>query len=325
MEVKVVVVTLFETGEDTGDTPGEFQFWVEREGLNTLYPLPQAYHGVRSNGTGFIGIVSGVGTARSAASIMALGCDPRFDLSHAYFLVVGIAGVDPADASLGSAVWADYVVDADLAHEIDAREMPGDWSTGYVPLYKSRPYEQPPNPRGEVYQLNPGLVNWAYDLTKNTPLGDNERMAAFRAAYKDTPAARTAPKVLKGSTLSGGTFWHGALMNRWANDWVKYWSEGKGNYMTTAQEDTGILQALTFLSQAKKVDLNRVLVLRTACDFDSPPPDLTAAESLPASRQTYRAYKPAYEAGYTVGSSVAHRLIQNWSVYRNRIPGLKGE
>ena len=28
---KVVVVTMFEPGKDTGDTPGEFQFWVERQ------------------------------------------------------------------------------------------------------------------------------------------------------------------------------------------------------------------------------------------------------------------------------------------------------
>jgi purine nucleoside permease len=27
--IKVVVVTMFEIGEDTGDRPGEFQAWVE--------------------------------------------------------------------------------------------------------------------------------------------------------------------------------------------------------------------------------------------------------------------------------------------------------
>ena len=33
IKVKVVVVAMFERGEDTGDRPGEFQHWVEREGL----------------------------------------------------------------------------------------------------------------------------------------------------------------------------------------------------------------------------------------------------------------------------------------------------
>src|ERR1700748_2938006 len=95
------------------------------------------------NDQGVMGILTGVGTARAAASIMALGLDPRFDLTKAYWLLVGIAGGDPQDASLGSAAWAEWVVDGDLAYEIDAREIPPQWSTGYVPLGKQVPYEQP--------------------------------------------------------------------------------------------------------------------------------------------------------------------------------------
>ena len=30
VKVKVVVVAMFEAGADTGDRPGEFQYWVER-------------------------------------------------------------------------------------------------------------------------------------------------------------------------------------------------------------------------------------------------------------------------------------------------------
>jgi purine nucleoside permease len=40
------------------------------------------------------------------------------------------------------------------------------------------------------------------------------------------------------------------------------------------------MRALTNLSNAKKIDLNRVLVLRTASDFDQPPPGITSAESV---------------------------------------------
>jgi purine nucleoside permease len=52
-------------------------------------------------------------------------------------------------------------------------------------------------------------------------------------------------------------------MNEWANAWTRYYTSGKGNYMISAMEDTGTMQALTFLSQAGRVDLQRVLVLRT--------------------------------------------------------------
>src|SRR5580700_11652991 len=112
--IKVVVVTMFEVGADTGDRPGELQYWVERNHLDTILPFPQAYHHLRMNRDGVLAVLTGMGTAKAAGSIMALGLDPRFDLRKAYWIVAGIAGVHHADASLGSAAWAEWVVDGDL-------------------------------------------------------------------------------------------------------------------------------------------------------------------------------------------------------------------
>src|SRR5579863_3360173 len=255
--IKVVVVTMFEAGADTGDRPGELQYWVERNHLDKIFSFPQGYHDLAMNRDGVLAILTGVGTAKAAASIMALGLDPRFDLRHAYWLVAGIAGVDPADASLGSAAWAEWLVDGDLAHEIDAREIPKDWKTGYVPLRRSVPYEQPYGPvvDGQVYHLNAGLVNWAFELTRNVQLTDNEAMRNERKLYPQ-PNAQRPPFVLKGDQLAASTFWHGKLLNQWANDWVSYHTGGRGNYVTTAMEDTGTLQSLTWLAHAGRVDLN---------------------------------------------------------------------
>ncbi|HKS96035.1 MAG TPA: purine nucleoside permease, partial [Terriglobia bacterium] len=216
--IKVVVVTMFERGADTGDDPGEFQFWVEREKLDRVLPFPAGYHVLRMNRSGVLGMVTGIGTAKAAASVMALGLDPRFDLRRAYWLVAGIAGIDPADGSLGSAAWAEWVVDGDIGHEIDAREIPPGWKTGYVPLRRSVPYEQPRNipDEGEVYHLNPALVDWAFQLTKNIALPDNDVMRQRRAEFEGANARRP-PFVLKGDTLSSSTFWHGKLLNQWAN------------------------------------------------------------------------------------------------------------
>lgn len=118
--VKVVVVTMFEQGDDTGDAPGEFQKWVEREHLDRVLSAGAGYHQLRMNKDGVLGMVTGIGTAKAAASVMALGMDSRFDLTKAYWLVAGIGGGDPADVSLASVVWATHVVDGDLAYEIDA-------------------------------------------------------------------------------------------------------------------------------------------------------------------------------------------------------------
>ncbi len=143
LKVKVVILTTFEIGADTGDTPGEFQYWVERRKMDTIIPLANAFHDIRTDGTGVIATVTGMATANAASSVMALGTDPRFDLSRAYWIVAGIAGINPSRGSLGSAVWADCVVDGDVAYEIDSREIPGSWSTGVIPWERTKPYEEP--------------------------------------------------------------------------------------------------------------------------------------------------------------------------------------
>ena len=262
-----------------------------------------------------------MGTARAAASVMALGLDPRFDLTHAYFLVAGIGGIDPRIGSLGSAVWSEWIVDGDLAHEIDAREIPPTWSTGMVPLRKSTPFEQPLAPENNAtYHLNPALVAWAFALTKDTPLPDNDEIKARRMQFAGD-AAHRPPFVLRGDNLSASTFWHGKLMNQWARDWVRYMTAGQGTYAICGMEDTGTLQSLTWLAAAHKVDFNRVLVLRTASNYDQQRIGITAAESLAETKIAhYSAYLPSLEAAYRVGHIVVDSLVSNWPTRRNNVP-----
>jgi purine nucleoside permease len=322
IRVKVVVVTMFERGEDTGDVPGEFQLWVERKHLDQIIPLPAGYHHVRMSKDGVLGMVTGVGTAKAAASVMALGLDPRFDLSKAYWIVAGIGGGDPADVSLGSAVWADYVVDGDLAFEIDGRQIPESWPTGYVPLRRGTPYEQPPTVSyGEVYALNQSLVAWAARLTEHVPLSDSDSLRRFRSRFSGYPNALKPPFVTRGATLSAGTFWHGSKLDEWANAWTRYYTEDKGNYMVAAMEDSGTMQALTFLSQAGRVDLQRVLVLRTVSNYDREAPGTTVADSLKEMVSgNYSAYMPSLEAAQIIGDKVVSDIVDHWAERENKIP-----
>ncbi len=329
IEIKVVVLAMFEQGADTGDAPGEYQYWVEREHLDTVLPFPQGYHDLRLNrSTGVLGLLTGVGTARAAASVMALGLDPRFDLTHAYFLVAGIGGIDPAAGSLASAVWSDWIVDGDLAYEIDAREIPNAtpeqrarWTTGYVPLRRDFPYQQPPDPDSmEVYRLNSALVDWAFNLTKDIALPDPPGMQQLRMQFTGAMAHRP-PFVLRGDNLSASTFWHGQLLQQWARNWVKYATGGQGTYAICGMEDTGTLQSLTFLARAHRVDLDRVLVLRTASNYDVPRDGLTPAESLAETKLGhYSAYLPSLETAYRVGHIVVDTLVAHWPQDRDHLP-----
>jgi purine nucleoside permease len=320
--VKVVVVAMFEVGADTGDAPGELQYWVERDHLDKVYPLPAGYHAVRMNGDGEMAVLTGQGTAHAAATIMALGLDPRFDLSHAYWIVAGIAGGNPETVSLGSAAWARWVVDGDLGYEIDPREMPPDWTTGYVPLRKAKPFELPAVPlEGQVYALNAGMAEWAFNLTRAMPLADSDHLKEIRSHFTGV-AAQRPPFVTVGDEISASTYWHGKLSDAWAAEWVRYFTGGKGEFATAAMEDTGTLQSLQLLSQAGKVDFRRILVLRTVSNFDQQPNGMTAAESLANQRVgKYSGYLPSLEAAYTVGHGVVSELLGHWPKYGQLVPG----
>ena len=312
---------MFEVGADTGDQPGELQYWVERDRLDRVYPLAAGYHAARMNGDGEMAILTGQGTAHAAATIMALGLDPRFDFSHAYWLIAGIAGGSPDRVSLGSAAWARWVVDGDLGYEIDAREIPPDWTTGYVPLRKSKPFDPPAAPLdGQVYALNASLAEWAFNLTRSTPLADSDKLREIRTHF-DGAAAQRPPFVTMGDEISSSTYWHGKLFDAWAAQWVPYFTGDKGEFATTAMEDTGTLQSLQFLSSAGRVDFKRVLGLRTVSNFDRQPIGMSAAESLATQRiGMYSGYLPSLEAAYTVGHAVVSELLSHWPKYQQTVP-----
>jgi len=330
LPVKVVVVTAFEIGDDAGDTPGEFQNWVEKLPLSEVLPFPQGYHQLRYNPEkGVLGIVSGEGPSRMASSITALANDKRFDLKHAYWLLAGIAGVDPNVASLASAAWARYVVDGDLAYEIDSREIPKGWSTGYVPLGRHKPYQLPAPPAtsdtgtNEI-ALNVGLADWAFRLSSaRVKLTDDNNLKSLRAKYNGFPSAQQPPSILQGDVLAAGTFWLGALFNTWAETWVSYWSNHRATFTMSAEEDAAYFQALTFLSHAQLVDINRVMILRSGSDFTAPPAEENAADLLAATADPNApsALLESTTSAFIVGSVVVNELVGNWNIYRDHVPG----
>jgi purine nucleoside permease len=322
IQVKVVVVAMFERGVDNGDSPGEYQYWVEREHLDQIIPMPAGYHHVRMNKDGVLGLLTGVGTAKAAASVMALGLDPRFDLSKTYWIVAGIGGGAPSEVSLGSAVWVDRVVDGDLAFEIDGRQIPESWTTGYVPLGKSVPFEQPMDEtRAGIFTLNPELAAWAYSLTQDFSLADSDDLKKYRARFAGFPNALRPPFVTRGGEITSSTFWHGSKMEAWAKEWVRYYTGGKGNYVVCGMEDSGTLQSLAFLNQAGRVDLQRVLVLRTVSNYDREPPGVTAADSLKSlAAGNYSAYLPSLDAAEKVGDKVVREILAHWPERETKLP-----
>ena len=71
----------------------------------------------------------------------------------------------------------------------------------------------------------------------------------------------------------------------------------------------------------RRVDRERVLVLRTVSNFDREAPGSTPAESLQGLvTGTYSAYFPALEAAHAVGARVVHWIVGHWKECEGTTP-----
>ena len=83
---------------------------------------------------------------------------PLFNLTSTYFMIGGIAGINPEQGTLGSVTFARYAVQVALQYEFDAREIPANFTTGYVPQGATFPGEYPTGLYGtEVFEVNDAL------------------------------------------------------------------------------------------------------------------------------------------------------------------------
>jgi purine nucleoside permease len=319
---KVIILTTFEAGADTGDEPGELQYWVEREHLTNSLAIPGVAHPLLYNDAGVYAMVTGT-CNRSGLALMALGLDPRFDLRQTYWLTAGIAGVDADKASVGSAAWVQWVVDGDNVHEIDGHDAPADWPFGIFAYGSTGPLD-PPGPhdwsqKPMVFELNPKLVAWAFALTKDVALPDTPEIKKFRETYVGQPIAQKPPFVLLGDTLGTARYWHGPALTAWANNWVKMYTQGKGNFVMTQCEDQSIGYAMYMLGQAGRLDPQRHLVLRTASNYSTPPRGASVVESVLSGESTGTV--AGAEAAYRVGVPVVHELVKHWDRFATKLPG----
>jgi purine nucleoside permease len=313
--IKVLVITMFAP---------EAEPWIVPLKLSQSVPvpgLPPESPALRCNADDVCLMIAGMGHANVAASTMAVALDPRLDLRRTWFLIAGIAGIDPARGTTGSAAWARYLVDFGIAHEIDAREMPKAWKSGFLGIMTKGPGEKPKlEYHTEVAQLDEKLLQKALALSRGAQLDDSDPARAYRAHYRAAPA-NLPPQVIQCDTLGGDTWWHGDRLGQHAREWTKLLTDGKGVYCTTQQEDNATYNALARATVAGRVDVKRLAVLRTGSNFDRPYPGQSAAASLLASTTgASGGFGPATTNLYRVGGPLVADIVAKWSVWQNGVP-----
>jgi purine nucleoside permease len=309
--VKVLIISMFKYEADVWLAPLALHDEIAIPGLSPDYPT------VKCNSADVCQITTGMGHANAAASMTALIFSGRFDLTHTYFLVAGIAGIDPNVGTIGAATWSRYLIDFGIQHEIDAREMPKGWTSGYFGIRAADPNAKPDLAyRTEVFRLNEDLLQWAIKQSAGATLDDNDMARAYRSHYKQA-AARQAPSVMQCDTAAGDTYWHGNQLGKRAEKWTALLTGGQGKYCTTQQEDNATYEALKRGTAAHLLDLQRVAVLRTGSNFDRPYAGQTAYLSLKASSG---GFKPALNNLVAAGSPLINEIVTNWSRWSAGIP-----
>ena len=308
IQVKVFIAAMFEIGANSGDKAGEFQHWYQRYFKDSLpIEVKGAIKPVYCNKDGVCGGVLGMGKVASSASMQAILLNNKFDFSVSYFILSGVGGTPPSKGTIGDVTWGSWLIDYDLGH----RWAPEEGKVGAPTFMPRKGYE---NIRS--YQLNPLLVKWSMALSNDIKLKDSSSAQAYRTRYPQI-AARRLPKVLKGTHMTGDTFFHGPGLSKQAQYITELY--GADDYITTEMEAAAITQVISRIYGTQ-----RILSLRGSVNFDQGHPNETTLEHLdPAPGETAGGFAETVENIVLVGAKVTDHIIKNWQVWHQGVPPLK--
>ncbi|KAF7797374.1 hypothetical protein EIP86_008569 [Pleurotus ostreatoroseus] len=231
-------------------------------------------------------LITGEAEINAATSTTALVLAPQFNLTQTYFLLAGVAGINPKVGTIGSVAFAQFAVQVALQYEIDA----------------------------QVFQLNDALRQKAIDFAKTATLNDSTSAQAYRQLYanqSDYAPALAGPSVLACDTATSDVWWSGDLLGAAFENTTRLLTNGSATYCTSQQEDNAVLESLLRGHVAGRVDFSRVIDMRIGSAFDRQGENMSVAENL------FNGQSAGYDAGllniYLAGVKVVEGILQGWN------------
>ena len=255
--VKVLILPKFEVGDLCGDFPGEAQYYYERylDGAES-YEIPGGTEGSSLYVKDGVALyLLGMGKVGSALSTMAILSDERFDFSQAYILSTGCAGSSAGSSVMGDVFVITEVVDYDLGHHADNREMTDSSSPTW--------FRDPDFDPAAVIRLNPDLMEKIYALVENLPMETTERTRNYMsAAFDGAEWDVRDPMVLRGTSVTGDNYWKGEYDHINALQMIETY-ECADPYATAEMEDIGVCTAVKRMGI-----LDYLIILRDSVNMD---------------------------------------------------------
>lgn len=188
----------------SGDTPGEAQLYYEAYlAGGDVYEISAPAENSRLYVKDSVALyLTGSGKVNAAVSTLSVLTDPRFDFSNAYIISTGCAGSATQITVMGDVFIGSAVLDYDLGHHADPREMENPSLTTW---FHSPNYDSSSN-----IMLSGELTDKVYELVKDVKPETTPKTRAYMASSFDNAGwAVRDPKVMKGTIVSSDNFWKG--------------------------------------------------------------------------------------------------------------------
>ncbi|KAJ7108494.1 purine nucleoside permease [Mycena epipterygia] len=308
---KVLIISMFDSEGSVWFNIPEFDILAQNITVPGFSPLFPDVH-CTANGSVCL-LTTGQAEINAAATISSLLHSRDFNLTSTYFLIAGIAGVNPKVATIGSVTFARYAVQVALQYEFDAREIPADFPTGYFPQGSTAPGQLPGWWDGtEVFEVNDALRQLAIGYAKTAKLNDTRDAQLARSKYstlKSFAPGAASPTVLGCDTGTSDVYWSGNLLGEVFENTTRLFTNGSAEYCTTQQEDNATLNSLMRGALFHLVDFSRIIVMRSASDFDRPFPGQSGVANLigPAPGD-----EPSVLNLYLAGIKIIQAILNDW-------------
>lgn len=308
IEVKVLILPKFESGEMTGDFPGEAQYYYEAYCAGgEEFEIKGAFEGNKLYVKDGVALhLTGMGKVNAAMSLHALLMDDRFDFSNAYVLSTGCAGSAFESTVMGDVFVITAAVDFELGHHADIREM----AEGSVTTW----FHDASYDATAAKILDADLMNKVYNLVKDVKIETTDKTRNFMAVTFDNAEWATRdPQVLRGTTVTADNYWKGYYDHLNAQLITKTYN-CPDPYALTEMEDVALAVVMDRLNM-----LDRLIIIRDSVNMDvfmngaTPEslwdPEFDESLASESSVEAADIFATAMENNFKVGSVVVNAIL----------------